>query len=85
MEIFTGVNVVNGYRGHTLEPAQDLDLAADPPQGSHPARDEPRAAIEPIMAHVKAEHRMNRNDLKHPVGDPINAATSHSSYPDTCS
>jgi IS5 family transposase len=32
-----------------------------------------RAAVEPIIGHMKAEHRMNRNYLKGRDGDRINA------------
>jgi transposase, IS5 family len=32
-----------------------------------------RAAVEPVIGHVKAEHRMGRNYLKGPEGDRINA------------
>src|SRR5262249_39814223 len=32
-----------------------------------------RAAVEPVIGHVKAEHRMDRNYLKGRVGDRINA------------
>jgi IS5 family transposase len=39
-----------------------------------------RAAVEPVIGHVKAEHRMGRNYLKGRVGDRINpvlAAAGH--------
>ena len=32
-----------------------------------------RAAIEPVIGHVKAEHRMDRNYLKGREGDRVNA------------
>jgi IS5 family transposase len=32
-----------------------------------------RAPVEPVIGHVKAEHRMDRNYLKGRVGDRINA------------
>jgi IS5 family transposase len=32
-----------------------------------------RAAVEPVIGHLKAEHRMGRNYLKGPEGDRINA------------
>ncbi len=34
------------------------------------------AAVEPVMGHVKAEHRMDRNFLKGRVGDRISAAVA---------
>jgi len=32
-----------------------------------------RAAVEPIIGHLKAEYRMDRNHLAHRLGDAINA------------
>ena len=32
-----------------------------------------RAAIEPVIGHPKAEHRMGRNNLAHHAGDAVNA------------
>ena len=32
-----------------------------------------RAAIEPVISHLKAEHRMGRNHLKGRDGDRVNA------------
>jgi IS5 family transposase len=32
-----------------------------------------RAAIEPVIGHLKAEHRMGRNYLAHHAGDTVNA------------
>jgi len=39
-----------------------------------------RAAVEPVIGHVKAEHRMGRNYLKHRSGDRINAALAAAGY-----
>ncbi len=39
-----------------------------------------RSAVEPVIGHLKAEHRMGRNHLAHAVGDAINvvlAAVGH--------
>jgi len=35
-----------------------------------------RAAIEPIIGHMKSEHRLERNRLKGTVGNAINALMS---------
>lgn len=35
-----------------------------------------RAAVEPTIGHLKGEHRLERNRLKGPVGDAINAILS---------
>ena len=39
-----------------------------------------RAAVEPVIGHVKAEHRMDRNYLKGRVGDRINAVLAAAGY-----
>jgi IS5 family transposase len=39
-----------------------------------------RAAIEPVIGHVKAEHRMDRNYLKGREGDRINAILAAAGY-----
>jgi len=39
-----------------------------------------RAAVEPVIGHLKAEHRMHRNYLKSPEGDRINAVLAATGY-----
>jgi transposase, IS5 family len=39
-----------------------------------------RAAIEPVIGHVKNEHRMERNYLWHRQGDAINAVLAATGY-----
>ena len=39
-----------------------------------------RAAIEPVIGHIKAEHRMGRNYLKGRDGDRINAVLAAAGY-----
>jgi len=39
-----------------------------------------RAAVEPVIGHLKAEHRMGRNDLAHSAGDAINAVLAAVGY-----
>jgi IS5 family transposase len=39
-----------------------------------------RAAVEPVIGHVKAEHRMGRNYLKGRHGDRINAVLAAAGY-----
>ncbi|EGX99491.1 transposase IS4 family protein [Nitrospirillum viridazoti Y2] len=39
-----------------------------------------RAAIEPIIGHLKAEHRMGRNYLKGRYGDRINAVLAAAGF-----
>ena len=39
-----------------------------------------RAAIEPVIGHIKNEHRMGRNYLAHQQGDAINAVLAAAGY-----
>ena len=39
-----------------------------------------RAAVEPVIGHLKAEHRMGRNYLAHRIGDAINAILAAIGY-----
>ena len=39
-----------------------------------------RAAVEPVIGHLKAEHRMGRNYLKGRDGDRINAVLAAAGY-----
>ncbi len=39
-----------------------------------------RAAVEPVIGHLKAEHRMGRNHLKGRDGDRINAVLAAAGY-----
>jgi len=39
-----------------------------------------RAAVEPVIGHLKAEHRLGRNYLKGRDGDRINAVLAAAGY-----
>ncbi len=39
-----------------------------------------RSAVEPVIGHLKADHRMGRNFLAHAVGDAINAVLAAAGY-----
>ena len=39
-----------------------------------------RAAVEPVIGHIKNEHRMDRNYLAHEQGDAINAVLAAAGY-----
>jgi IS5 family transposase len=39
-----------------------------------------RAAVEPVIGHIKNEHRMDRNYLFHSTGDAINAVLAAAGY-----
>ena len=39
-----------------------------------------RAAVEPVIGHLKSEHRMGRNHLAHSAGDAVNAVLAAVGY-----
>jgi IS5 family transposase len=39
-----------------------------------------RSAVEPVIGHLKAEHRMGRNYLAHKAGDAANAVLAAAGY-----
>lgn len=39
-----------------------------------------RAAVEPVIGHLKSDHRMNRNYLKGRAGDRANAVLAAAGY-----
>ena len=39
-----------------------------------------RAAVEPVIGHIKNEHRMNRNHLAHALGDAVNPVLAAAGY-----
>ncbi len=39
-----------------------------------------RAAVEPVIGHLKQDHRMGRNRLAHAAGDAIDAVLAAASY-----
>ncbi|PWJ85128.1 hypothetical protein C8D77_1288 [Mesorhizobium loti] len=39
-----------------------------------------RSAVEPVIGHIKSEHRMGRNYLAHAQGDAINAILAAAGY-----
>jgi len=71
-----------GYRGHGLNPKQ-IQLHVDKKRrGRTPKRlwkwMKRRAAVEPGIGHLKAEHRLNRNRLQGVEGDAQNVILSAS-------
>ncbi len=39
-----------------------------------------RSTVEPVIGHLKGEHRMGRNHLAHATGDAINATLAAAGY-----
>jgi IS5 family transposase len=73
-----------GYRGHNAPPEHRFHVyTAGQKRGVTPQikRDfKRRAAIEPVIGHLKDEHRMGRNYLAHASGDAINAVLAAAGY-----
>jgi IS5 family transposase len=68
-----------GYRGHGAEELAEVHVV--PRQRRHLPKSlrrwmNRRAAIEPVIGHLKSEHRMERNRLKGCEGDQLNALLS---------
>lgn len=80
MEHLTGIearriHVDKGYRGHNHPNKFKVWITGQVRRTTAALRREMkrRAAIEPVIGHIKAEHRMDRNYLKGRDGDRINA------------
>ncbi len=72
-----------GYRGHDVEETTKVHLVGRRKiKLSRSLRKwfKRRAAIEPIIGHLKSDHRMNRNHYKGVVGDAINATLSATGF-----
>ena len=73
-----------GYRGHNASPDYKFKVFTVgqkrrvTPQIKRQMRR--RAAVEPVIGHLKAEHRMGRNHLAHSTGDAINAVLAAAGY-----
>jgi IS5 family transposase len=80
LERLTGVavrriQVDRGYRGHTRPDRFRVFISGQVRRVTGSIRREMRrrAAVEPVIGHLKAEHRMGRNHLKGRHGDRANA------------
>jgi transposase, IS5 family len=87
LEKFTGVetrriHVDKGYRGHNHAQRFRVWISGQARRVTATIRREMkrRAAVEPVIGHVKAEHRMDRNYLKGRDGDRINAVLAAAGY-----
>jgi transposase, IS5 family len=73
-----------GYKGHKAPPEYKLKVYT---QGQKRRMTEQikrelkrRSAVEPVIGHMKAEHRMGRNYLAHASGDAVNAILAAVGY-----
>jgi IS5 family transposase len=71
-----------GYRGHNHAQKFRVWISGQVRRVTAPIRREMRrrAAVEPVIGHLKAEHRMGRNHLKGRHGDRINAVLAAAGY-----
>src|SRR5262249_16219709 len=71
-----------GYRGHNHAQKFRVWISGQVRRVTAPIRREMRrrAAVEPVIGHIKAEHRMGRNYLKGRDGDRINAVLAAAGY-----
>jgi transposase, IS5 family len=76
------IHVDKGYRGHNHPEKFRVWISGQLRRVTKPIRREMRrrAAVEPVIGHVKAEHRMGRNHLKGRDGDRINAVLAAAGY-----
>ncbi len=87
MEKLTGIetrriHVNKGYRGHNHPHKFRVWISGQVRRTTKALRREMkrRAAVEPTIGHLKAEHRMGRNYLKGREGDRINAVLAAAGY-----
>jgi len=87
MESLTGVearriHVDKGYRGHNHPNRFRVWISGQTRRVTRTIRREMRrrAAVEPVIGHLKAEHRMGRNHLKGRDGDRLNALLAAVGY-----
>jgi IS5 family transposase len=76
------MHVDKGYRGHDYPDRFRVWISGQVRRVTASIRREirRRAAIEPVIGHLKAEHRMNRNYLKGFEGDRANAVLAAAGY-----
>jgi IS5 family transposase len=73
-----------GYRGHNAPPEHRFRVYTAGQKRRVTAQIKRefkrRAAIEPVIGHLKDDHRMGRNYLAHASGDAINAVLAAAGY-----
>lgn len=76
------IHVDKGYRGHNHPHKFRVWISGQVRRVTAPIRREMkrRAAVEPVIGHIKAEHRMDRNHLKGRDGDRANAVLAAAGY-----
>jgi len=76
------IHVDKGYRGHNHTEKFRVWITGQVPRVTQSIRREMkrRAAVEPVIGHLKAEHRMDRNYLKGRNGDRANPVLAAAGY-----
>jgi transposase, IS5 family len=76
------IHVDKGYRGHNHPNKFRVWITGQARRVTAPIRREMRrrAAVEPVIGHLKAEHRLDRNYLKGRDGDRANAVLAAAGY-----
>jgi IS5 family transposase len=76
------IHVDKGYRGHNHRHKFRVWISGQARRVTKTIRREMkrRAAVEPVIGHLKAEHRLGRNYLKGRDGDRINAVLAAAGY-----
>ncbi len=76
------VHVEKGYRGHNHPNQFKVWITGQVRRVTPTIKREMkrRAAVEPVIGHLKADHRMDRNHLKGRSGDAINALMAAVGY-----
>jgi len=76
------IHVDKGYRGHNHPHKFRVWISGQARRVTATIRREMkrRAAVEPVIGHMRAEHRMDRNYLKGREGDRINAVLAAAGY-----
>jgi IS5 family transposase len=73
-----------GYRGHNAPPTHQFRvfISGQRRRVTEAIKRElrRRSAVEPVIGHLKAEHRMGRNHLAHTAGDATNAVLAAAGY-----
>ena len=73
-----------GYRGHNAPPEHRFRVYTAGQKRRVTAQIKRefkrRAAVEPVIGHLKDDHRMGRNYLAHASGDAINAVLAAAGY-----
>jgi IS5 family transposase len=73
-----------GYRGHNAPPEYQFKvfISGQKRRVTEQIKRElrRRSAVEPVIGHLKSDHRMDRNQLAHAEGDAINAVLAAAGY-----